>query len=332
MRPRILLLHDALAAGDRIDTADVLVEAKHITNTLDALGYASAVEPVGLDLEVLDAALERHRPQAVFNLVESLGGRAELIAAVPALLEGRGVPFTGNSADAQHLSSNKLLAKRVLAAAGIPAPPLFDGTGASDARWIIKSVWEHASFGLDDDSIAATPRVGALLARRAAEHGGRWFAEAYVPGREFNVALLAGDSGVAALPPAEIRFDGYPRGKPRIVGYAAKWHGASVEYLSTPRSFDVEAALARRLTELALACWHAFDLAGYARVDFRLADDGTLYVLEVNANPCLSPDAGFAAALAEAGMQFSGAVAALVADALRRRAAGMHAEDLAQRG
>ena len=59
-----------------------------------------------------------------------------------------------------------------------------------------------------------------------------------------------------------------------------------------------------------------FDLHGYARVDFRVDGEGRPWILEVNANPCLSPDAGFAAALARADIPFHDAVARILDDAL----------------
>jgi D-alanine-D-alanine ligase len=184
----------------------------------------------------------------------------------------------------------------------------------------VKSVWEHASLGIDDDSIVGAAAVPGLLERRRAVHGGRWLAEAFVPGRELNVALIASAGGVRVLPPAEIRFDAFPPGKARIVGYAAKWQAASFEYAHTPRSFDVEPALAKALETTARACWQAFELEGYARVDFRVDAAGKAWVLEVNTNPCLSPDAGFAAALDTAGIPFAEAVSWLIEDALRRAA------------
>jgi D-alanine-D-alanine ligase len=130
--------------------------------------------------------------------------------------------------------------------------------------------------------------------------------------------LIAGRSGPRALPVAEIRFDAFPADKPRIVGYAAKWHSDSFEYQNTPRSFAVEPELDEQLRRLALECWALFRLEGYARVDFRVDERGSPWVLEVNANPCLSPDAGFAAALAEAGIGYEAAVATLIDDALER--------------
>jgi D-alanine-D-alanine ligase len=332
----VLLLHDALSADARPDEADVLAEANALSSALRELGHVPETVPVTLDLGALERRLAERRPLAVVNLVESLGGRSSLIAVVPALLEALGVPFTGCPADAIHVSSNKRLAKRRLAAARIPTPALFGkGGGGEGGRqeegWIVKSVWEHASLGIDDTSIVEAGAVPGLLARRRAEHGGQWFAERFVAGREINVALIAATYGgdasahrtaasVRVLPPAEIRFDAFPDGKARIVGYAAKWQSASFEYLHTPRSFDVEPPLVQAVEVAALACWEAFELAGYARVDFRIDAEGRPWVLEVNTNPCLSPDAGFAAALEAAGIGYTEAVARLLDDALRRAA------------
>ena len=87
------------------------------------------------------------------------------------------------------------------------------------------------------------------------------------------------------------------------------------------RSFDVEPELAERAARLALECWDVFALDGYARVDYRVDAAGFLFVLEINANPCLSPDAGFAAALERARIGYGDAIGWLI-DAARRRAYG----------
>jgi D-alanine-D-alanine ligase len=127
------------------------------------------------------------------------------------------------------------------------------------------------------------------------------------------------------LPPAEIDFEAFPAGKPRIVGYAAKWDEEAMEFAGTPRKFDfpkADAPLLDRLAGLALDCWRLFGLAGYARVDFRVDSRGQPWILEVNANPCLSADAGFAAALCRAEISFVRAVEWIVNDALRGRGQG----------
>ncbi len=337
MPSSIVLLHDAAAAAGRPDSSDTLLEAQAIAAALQRLGYGTTTVPVGLDLGALQRSLQASAPQAVFNLVESLDGRGQLLAVVPALLASLAVPFTGCSAEALAATSHKLAAKQLLRRAEIATPAVLgavdrdaacagDGTAGGDGMWIVKSVYEHASLGIDDSSVVA----GAAAARRVlearrAEFGGDWFAERFVPGRELNVAVIAAPAGPRVLPVAELRFDGFPAGKPAIVGYAAKWNVDSFEYRHTVRSFAVEPELAARAERLALACWDLFALDGYARVDFRVDPSGMLFVLEVNANPCLAPDAGFAAALAQAGIGYDEAIGWLMADARRARPGGHRA-------
>jgi D-alanine-D-alanine ligase len=319
MRDRILILHDVDALTGRPDSSDTLVEAAAIDATLRGLGYDTTVLPVGLDLAALARTLEAGRPRLVFNLVESLEGRGQLIAAVPGLLDSLGVPYTGCPTLALGLTSHKPRAKAWLRRAGVPTPAPYSAAAADDGDWIVKAVFEHASLGLDDTSIVrGAVAVERTLAARRAEFGGEWFAERFIPGRELNVGLLATESGPRALPVAEILFDGFPTDKPAIVGYAAKWEVDSFEYRNTPRTFAVEPKLAAQAERLACECWELFGLDGYARVDFRVDASGVPSVLEINANPCLSPDAGFAAALERAGLAYASAIESLVAAALRR--------------
>ncbi len=189
------------------------------------------------------------------------------------------------------------------------------------ARWILKGAWEQASRCLDDDAVVfgRHDEVHAQLAARAAQFGRPWFAEQFIAGREFNLALLADGDRPRVLPPAEIDFSAFPPDKPRIVGYRAKWLADSFEYHHTPRRFEFDAAdgpLLAELERLARDCWTAFDLKGYVRVDFRVDEQGRPWILEINTNPCLSPDAGFAAAVERAGLSFDSVIAAVLAAAL----------------
>jgi D-alanine-D-alanine ligase len=312
-------LHDAFAVNGPPDASDVLNEAMHIARGLATLGYQAMTVPVTLNLQELETRLAELAPQVVFNLMESIAGSGRLIHVVPSLLDTLGIPYTGCAALAQWTTSNKIAAKRRLVASAIATPDLF-ATAEAPGPWIVKSVWEHASYGLDDASIVADSRsVLALIARRTHELGGEWFGEQYIAGRELNVALLAADLGPQVLPVAEIRFRDYPEGKPRIVGYAAKWQPQSFEYAQTVRSFDVDPALAAAASNIARQCWELFELSGYARVDFRVDAAGRLFVLEINANPCLAPDAGFAAMLEAGNVAFPEALARLIGDALARQ-------------
>jgi D-alanine-D-alanine ligase len=318
MRLKVVLVHDAAAAAGGPDSSDTLLEAEAIAAALARLGYETAIVPVGLDLGAFERRLRDLAPRTIVNLVESLENRGRLVHVVPALLESLGVPFTGCSSYAIGATSDKLAAKRLLRQADIATPPVL-GAAGGEGPWIVKSVHEHASLGITDSSVVRGADAAArVLAARREELGGEWFAERFVAGRELNVGVIAAPDGPRVLPIAELRFEGFPADKPAIVGYAAKWDTESFEYRNTVRSFAVEPELAARAARLSLACWDLFALDGYARVDFRVDSAGMLSVLEVNANPCLSPDAGFAAALAEAGIGFDAAIGWLLEDAARR--------------
>ena len=150
--------------------------------------------------------------------------------------------------------------------------------------------------------------------------GGACYAEAYIDGREFNVALISGKTGVKVLPIAEMLFQNYSPDKLKIVDYKAKWDADSFEYNNTIRKFNFQksdAALISSLREIALRCWNIFSLRGYARVDFRVDKNGRPWVLEINSNPCLSPDAGFAAALQQAKIKYHDAIGLIMAHAMK---------------
>ncbi len=323
----ILILHNAVADHEVASDQDVLTQVAAVQIALHTLGHSCAVWGCDLNLAAVQQCLADSEADLVFNLVESLGGTDRLMHLVPALLEGFGRRFTGSSARALQETGDKLGAKARLRAAGLPTPAWLvthdTATHAAYApdRYLIKAIHEHASYGLDDSCLVSTARAGDLLEQidRVERRLGRpCFAERYIDGREFNLSLLASSAGVEVLPVAEIEFVDYGPHKPRIVGYRAKWDEESPEYHRTPRRFGFPPSddnLLEKLRQLAIACWRLWDLRGYARVDFRVDGEGTPWILEVNGNPCLSPDAGFAAAVAQAGMSFEQAVARIVDDA-----------------
>lgn len=314
------ILYGRLPAEAAPDEQDVLVEVKTVREALAALGYRPV--EVQLDLQLRQAAeqLLRLQPTLVFNLVESLDGSDRLSHLGPTLLEHLGLPFTGCAATAMFSTSNKLLAKSLLRAASLPTAPWAVGLPAQvPPPWIVKSVWDHASIGLSARSVATNAgELDSEWRRRGGPTG--LFVEHYIEGREFNLSVLEIDGGPVVLPPAEILFVGYGEGVPRIVDYAAKWESSSSQFNNTPRSFEFpagDARLLRELRELALRCWRLFECRGYARVDFRVDREGRPWVLEVNANPCLSPDAGFRAAAAQAALSPTKVIEHIVSACLR---------------
>src|SRR5262249_38056721 len=213
------IVHDGCAATGRVDEQDALLQAEIAAGLLAELGHESVRLEASSDLEALRGRLRALAPDLVVNLVESLDGVAERIHWVPRWLEALGVPFTGGGSAAIRATSNKLEAKRRLAAAGVPTPPGPQPRAPAPQagqRWIVKPIFEDGGIGIDDDAVvtAGGARLEQRWRERSATVGRPLFAEAYIDGRDFNVGLLAKPGGIEVLPPLEVIFERWPAGKP----------------------------------------------------------------------------------------------------------------------
>ena len=327
---RVALLYTPVPDDARPDERDSRTQRTWVAGVLRALGIDVAEVVFDLDLDRVAGDLNRRGSACVFNLVEAVAGADRLIHLAPSLLEHLGMPYTGSPLDALLLTTNKIAAKRIMRSAGLPTPDWWAGGESYDAavgtRVITKSAWDHASVDITDRSVWL-PDSAAALERALVTRG--QFVETYIEGREFNLSMLATARGPRVLSAAEMTFRDYPPGKPRIVGYEAKWAEGSFEQRNTVRSFSFppeDGALIERIRELALRCWRLFGLRGYARVDFRVDAAGEPWVLEVNANPCLAPDAGFMAAAARTGLSAGDVIRALLEDAVRAPSHGSPCE------
>jgi D-alanine-D-alanine ligase len=312
-----LVLHSDIPADAPPEDQDTLIAAEAVAQALERRGYHVAKATFRED--TLASLIERQDPDLVFNLVEGVDGQGILAPVAPRLLARMGVAFTGVGADAMAFTTDKLLTKEKLRGAGLPTPDWSmapEWWGINGRPFIVKAALEDGSIGLDDGCVV----TGAEAVRRRAEDcaarfGGRWFAEEYVEGREFNLALLGSARHLRILPMAEMTFADWPEGTPRIVGYGAKWDEDSPGYRHTVRRFGAEKdepELAARLKTACESVWRLFGLTGFVRVDFRVTQKGEPLILEINVNPCISPDAGFAAAAAEAGMAYDTLVEEIV--------------------
>jgi D-alanine-D-alanine ligase len=319
---RVLVLHSDVPAGAPPDEQDTLVTAAAVVSVLSALGHDVERSAFVPDPAQLNSTIRGFGTEVVFNLVESVFGQGDLAGIAAAMLSRVGITFTGASSAALACAADKCFAKGVLRSAGLPTPdwcepPSWRGL-SEDAIYVVKSTDEDASLGLDDGAVVRGGAVRSRAAACAERHGGRWFAEAYCPGREFNVSVLSRGDALRVLPIAEMQFEGWADDRPRIVGYAAKWHGDSPDCIGTPRAFGIERelpGLANTLAELVCSAWRVMDLRGYARVDFRLDACGAPMILELNPNPGLEPHAGFAAAAAEAEISYPDLIEQIVIEA-----------------
>jgi len=244
---------------------------------------------VALDLASIET-LPSRRPLLVFNLVDAINCDGRFAPLVPARLDALGIAYTGCRTNALFKTLSKVGTKLKLANAGLPTPEWSaDGMGFNpDSLVIVKAMWEHGSLGLDTTSVMRCPDAHRTICARTLRLKTEHFAEAYIEGREFHVALLERISGVEVLPIAEILFGGFEAHAPKIFGFDAKWTPDSPVYIGTLRRFGLEQdepQLAKTLKRLALACFSLFRFSGYARVDFRVDATGAPFIIDVNPNP-----------------------------------------------
>lgn len=319
--------HDLLAEDPgREARRDVMRVADALAEALTRGAVTATPLPVeGSRLDFLDV-LSAAQPDLVINLCESLAADARGEMAVPCLLDLLGLPYTGSSALALGLALHKNKAKEVLRARGVSTPGFHVVTRLEDLvgvelpfPLIAKPAREDASVGVDFDSVV---HDRASLGR-AVESVLRTFhqpalVEQYIEGREVYVPLL-GNHPRRALPLTEIAFGKAFEDRPHIVSYKAKWEADSAECLDSPSVPCQPSAAEEALwVQTAMDAFAALDGQDYGRVDLRIARDGVPYVIDINPNCDLHPDAGFAKAAQVAGIDYPALAARLVELALER--------------
>jgi len=313
----------------KTDSLDVLEEVQLVEESCKTLGYEYKTFPFtahkGAIITLLDG-LRRFVPDVVFNLVESVGENTRLLPAVPATFELEGYPYTGSPYDTLLVTTDKCLSKAVLNAHNIPTGKWtkYEG-GAIDmpcpAPWIVKPSWEDASVGITDASVFYDEAaLRAALPEIYRRHNGQpLLVEQFIDGREFNIAMLEHKDGrIELFPLAEIVFENWPEGKPRILNYNSKWVEDTHEYENTNRYFIDDEDILARVRDVIANTVKAFNIRGYARLDMRMDWNGAFYVMEVNINPCINVEAGYFTAAREAGYKPHEAVNVIIETAYNR--------------
>jgi D-alanine-D-alanine ligase len=317
---KVIILINRLSDQPSIDELDVIDQVEAVEKGLDELGLIHEREFVDSNLGTLIAKLKSEPDGVAFNLVESLNDSGGLVHFIPALLESMNYPMTGNPSDAMFLTTQKPLSKLLMEQLGIPTPRWWPATAPFQPdplkKYIVKPSREDASVGINEENVFNGSDTGILGIFRN-RWGDHFFIEEFIEGREFNISVLGGPNGPEILSPAEMLFRDFPEGKPTILGYSAKWDESTFEYHHTMRTFDIPPSdhpLIGEIERICRQCWSVFHLRGFARVDFRVDRDNRPYVLEINANPCISPDSGFYNAAIRSGYTFTQVVQRILND------------------
>src|SRR4051812_5723679 len=194
---RVAFLYNCSSEDPGLAAEDEVPARSPVVHALKQLGHRVTTVACTLDLASVRRRLLRAKPDVVFNRVESLGGSDSMMAAITLLLDAMEIPYTGNSTAALVAAASKVYVKERLHRVGLPTPEWINAdrgwTATCNAKFILKSVYEHASFELDDASIvtvSSEDEIFALLRDREAATGRSYFAEEYIDGREFNLSLI----------------------------------------------------------------------------------------------------------------------------------------------
>jgi D-alanine-D-alanine ligase len=332
-RPRIVVVFNRDFEGAETDpenTAreDVQNVADHLIGVIAGRDLAVTALGVGDDVAATIEEIRRREPDAVFNLCESVCGDSRFEPLLPLLMEKDGIAFTGSGSFALSLALHKHKAKEILRARQVPTPGAAllsrpDQPVNLPFPLIVKPSREDASVGIYSESVVHDQGALATRVAHILDHYRQpALVEQYIEGREIYVSLLGRlDGPPEALPFFEIDFSALPPDRPRIVSFEGKWVEGSVEYEGTkPVLCQLSDDLRQRVTAAARGAFEALELRDYGRVDIRLDDAGTPYVIDVNPNCDLSHQAGgFSRAARAAGLTYDDVVFRILDLALSRR-------------
>jgi D-alanine-D-alanine ligase len=317
---KIVLLHTKDALEPPVDPV-----LEQIESALRAGDHECRRLVVDDSVEPLVTSLTHDRPDLIFNIAESFGGRSALESNVAALLNLLGLRYTGSSPAGLILAGDKTLTKKVLTFHSILTArfaTMFRGAvdWAGDIKFplIVKPPQEVASLGITQkSSVNDVQELLQTISSLQTEYQSPVLAEEFIEGREFYVGVL-GNSDVKALPIMELDFSGYPEGIPKIASWEAKWgdegdeKGAEFEGTKSVFPSDVPVELAERMQKVAVDAFNALRLRDYARVDLRVTAKEEIYVIEVNPNCYLEKSAEFATAAAKSGIEYDALIARIV--------------------
>jgi D-alanine-D-alanine ligase len=308
----------------------VLEEKEDISRALQASGYRCSIINVDSDVQRLMDFLTKDKPDVIFNLCESIGNEAIHEMHVAGIYELLGILYTGSNPLTLGTALNKVRAKELLAYNQLPTPrfQLFDSANKISVDeqlnfpLIVKPSREDASVGIESSSVVSNLSELKKRIRFVIERFDQpALVEEYIDGRELNIAII-GNKKPLVLPISEIDMSTLPKKYRRIISYNAKWMKDTEEYEHTrgvcPADLPVE--LETQIKEIALKAFQILGCRDYARIDVRLSADNKPFILEVNPNPDISDDAGFARSARAHGFTFEELICKIVESALERGA------------
>ncbi len=313
---------DADAPPDTEAEYDNIETVAGIEGALLAGGFDTARLPADGDLP---AELRKTKIDIAFNIAEGRGGRGRE-AQIPAILNYYGIPFTGSDETTLCIALDKTLTKRVLAGFGIPSPRTFTLTERQGLHFplIVKPNAEGSSKGISDVSIVSCEaELDSLLLHETARYRQNFIAEEYIEGREFTVGVMGNGEAARVFRPMEIAYKKPTQDSYHVYSYNVKL--AYREFVDYRLLSDEERALEEKLIEYAGRAYRALECRDFARMDFRVAEGGEVFFIEINPLPGLAPSYSDYPMLTElSGVSYTDTVLGVMRAAVARVFGGGH--------
>jgi D-alanine-D-alanine ligase len=311
------------AEFDTVETVDAIASALraggHEVEKIEVTGPASH----------LAARIESYAPDLIFNTAEGRRGRTRE-AFYPALFEELGFPYTGSDAYVLTVTLDKWMTKLILGAQGIDTPRArlvvpddlrrMREIGIAGLAFpvIVKPNYEGSSKGIGDDAIARDGRALAeMLPKALRRYPSGVIVEEFIAGNDVTVPFLEGLGDEGILLPVDYVIDPGARSRFNIYDYRLKSTESNRVSVRCPP--DLPRDVVSRLRGLSKLAARTLGIRDLGRIDFRIAEDGRIFLLEVNALPSLERGASTFAAAAREGLDYEAALGAIIASAARRQ-------------
>jgi D-alanine-D-alanine ligase len=308
------------------NVADIEAEYDNIETVL---AIRDALQDENCQVELLEATeelpvkLSRHSVDIVFNIAEGIQGRGRE-AQVPAILNFFKIPFAGSDETTLCLALDKALTKRVLSTYHIRTPK-YKVISKDRQRWsgsfsypaIVKPNAEGSSKGISDVAIVTNKQeLKSLASQNLNLYKQDMLVEEYIGGREFTVGIVGNGEDLRVFPPMEIVYLN-KKNQFNIYSYNVKQNYKKLIRYDCPAALDADTEA--EMMNTARKIYEILDCKDFARMDFRLSEDGLLYFIEINPLPGLAPGYSDYPMLAEFnGVDYASLVRSILKSALKR--------------
>ncbi len=314
----IVLVHEDLVPPDTLEgqsekEMQLWKTEYDVVSTLRKIGHE--VYPIGLrsELGVIRQAIEDHKPHIAFNLLEEFDGYPLYDQHVVSYLELKRVPYTGCNPRGLTIAHDKALTKKILAYHRIHVPGFAVFPINRKVRMprrlkfplFVKSLIDEGSVGIAKASVVSdeeklAERVEFIHRQNAAPA----IAEEFIEGREIYVGVI-GNQKLQTYTPWELVMKNLPEGEQVIATGKVKWdinYQKQIGVATQPAALTPE--LEKKFEHTSKRIYRILGLSGYGRLDYRLAEDGRIYLIEANPNAQIARNEDFADSAEHCGIKY----------------------------